>query len=142
MLFRSNDTATTEIYTVRNTLSLHNALPILRLLDEDPDPEVRVEAAGAAVQVFQALHECDDEQEAGRVADRATPHLTDPVADVRAQAMTLALLHQPSDAVLDQLVRELAAPTASWRFVDLVQFIGPVSANALVRRPARCGHGV
>ena len=28
MLFRSNDTATTEIYTVLNTLSLHDALPI------------------------------------------------------------------------------------------------------------------
>ena len=29
MLFRSNDTATTEIYTTANTLSLHDALPIL-----------------------------------------------------------------------------------------------------------------
>ena len=29
MLFRSNDTATTEIYTSVNTLSLHDALPIL-----------------------------------------------------------------------------------------------------------------
>ena len=29
MLFRSNDTATTEIYTVYNTLSLHDALPII-----------------------------------------------------------------------------------------------------------------
>ena len=28
MLFRSNDTATTEIYTVTNTLSPHDALPI------------------------------------------------------------------------------------------------------------------
>ena len=28
MLLRSNDTATTEIYTVTNTLSLHDALPI------------------------------------------------------------------------------------------------------------------
>ena len=28
MLFRSNDTATTEIYTRRNTLSLLDALPI------------------------------------------------------------------------------------------------------------------
>ena len=28
MLFRSNDTATTEIYTVSYTLSLHDALPI------------------------------------------------------------------------------------------------------------------
>ena len=29
MLFRSNDTATTEIYTTEHTLSLHDALPIL-----------------------------------------------------------------------------------------------------------------
>ena len=28
MLFRSNDTATTEIYTLVYTLSLHDALPI------------------------------------------------------------------------------------------------------------------
>ena len=28
MLFRSNDTATTEIYTWYDTLSLHDALPI------------------------------------------------------------------------------------------------------------------
>ena len=28
MLFRSNDTATTEIYTRKDTLSLHDALPI------------------------------------------------------------------------------------------------------------------
>ena len=28
MLFRSNDTATTEIYTLHYTLSLHDALPI------------------------------------------------------------------------------------------------------------------
>ena len=28
MLFRSNDTPTTEIYTTRHTLSLHDALPI------------------------------------------------------------------------------------------------------------------
>ena len=28
MLFRSNDTATTEIYTRMDTLSLHDALPI------------------------------------------------------------------------------------------------------------------
>ena len=28
MLFRSNDTATTEIYTCLDTLSLHDALPI------------------------------------------------------------------------------------------------------------------
>ena len=33
MLFRSNDTATTEIYTTRNTLSLHDALPIYVIID-------------------------------------------------------------------------------------------------------------
>ena len=32
MLFRSNDTATTEIYTVSYTLSLHDALPIFEAL--------------------------------------------------------------------------------------------------------------
>ena len=31
MLFRSNDTATTEIYTIAYTLSLHDALPISRI---------------------------------------------------------------------------------------------------------------
>ena len=34
MLFRSNDTATTEIYTRTYTLSLHDALPIYRLFSE------------------------------------------------------------------------------------------------------------
>ena len=32
MLFRSNDTATTEIYTQQDTLSLHDALPIFAAL--------------------------------------------------------------------------------------------------------------
>ena len=32
MLFRSNDTATTEIYTTLDTLSLHDALPIYTFL--------------------------------------------------------------------------------------------------------------
>ena len=35
MIFRSNDTATTEIYTASNTLSLHDALPIC----ETPPPQ-------------------------------------------------------------------------------------------------------
>ena len=32
MLFRSNDTATTEIYTTEDTLSLHDALPIYQTI--------------------------------------------------------------------------------------------------------------
>ena len=46
MLFRSNDTATTEIYTRPNTLSLHDALPssspapgVRLLLDTDSDSD-------------------------------------------------------------------------------------------------------
>ena len=47
MLFRSNDTATTEIYTVYNTLSLHDALPIFVVADDDLDDPI--EAQGMAV---------------------------------------------------------------------------------------------
>ena len=41
MLFRSNDTATTEIYTQRDTLSLHDALPIFGWF-----PSLLVDTAG------------------------------------------------------------------------------------------------
>ena len=41
MLFRSNDTATTEIYTEENTLSLHDSLPIFQLVGA-----VEAESAG------------------------------------------------------------------------------------------------
>ena len=47
MLFRSNDTATTEIYTNLNTLSLHDALPISDAY-ADADAEVTPEAEGEA----------------------------------------------------------------------------------------------
>src|SRR3546814_10360009 len=36
-----NDTATTEIYTYRHTLSLHDALPICRSSDDDDQPARR-----------------------------------------------------------------------------------------------------
>ena len=38
MLFRSNDTATTEIYTRKATLSLHDALPISAPLEPAAGP--------------------------------------------------------------------------------------------------------
>ena len=38
MLFRSNDTATTEIYTSPHTLSLHDALPIFNAKQLNADP--------------------------------------------------------------------------------------------------------
>ena len=45
MLFRSNDTATTEIYTWDDTLSLHDALPI----SAERDRLARERAARAAI---------------------------------------------------------------------------------------------
>ena len=45
MLFRSNDTATTEIYTQFDTLSLHDALPIW------PDARAAAPSGGARVRV-------------------------------------------------------------------------------------------
>ena len=45
MLFRSNDTATTEIYTHANTLSLHDALSICRLI-VPPSLEVMARLGG------------------------------------------------------------------------------------------------
>ena len=43
MLFRSNDTATTEIYTVYNTLSLHDALPISHVHKDEVTGKLHVE---------------------------------------------------------------------------------------------------
>ena len=58
MLFRSNDTATTEIYTTRHTLSLHDALPI------DPDePTIVIDdsiSSGTSMQLA-----CDTLRDAG-----------------------------------------------------------------------------
>ena len=45
MLFRSNDTATTEIYTQRYTLSLHDALPIYAQLRAKLAEQAEVGAA-------------------------------------------------------------------------------------------------
>ena len=60
MLFRSNDTATTEIYTHANTLSLHDALPIsltrLGLVDEYQLTTVPI-AIGAGHSPFAELGE-------------------------------------------------------------------------------------
>ena len=47
MLFRSNDMATTEIYTTVHTLSLHDALPIWQLPAGHPLPRRRDRIAGA-----------------------------------------------------------------------------------------------
>ena len=56
MLFRSNDTATTEIYTDRYTLSLHDALPICRE-DRRPAGSVHIDDGGDRCDVVVALED-------------------------------------------------------------------------------------
>ena len=60
MLFRSNDTATTEIYTVEHTLSLHDALPIApadaAMRTPSNPPAVVFDCAGHPGAVTQAVN--------------------------------------------------------------------------------------
>ena len=70
MLFRSNDTATTEIYTHANTLSLHDALPILHAQRQAIEYGVKV--AGCTV------HLVDEGTDTGPiVVQRCVPVLPD-----------------------------------------------------------------
>lgn len=98
---------------------------VLLVLDQDTDANVRVEAAGATVQILQALTERADQVQAERVASRVASHLNDSVPAVRAGALELALLHHPNQQILDQLVTELGPGDVDWRFVRLIHFIGP-----------------
>ena len=95
MLFRSNDTATTEIYTTEDTLSLHDALPI----------SDRAESFYDAKGVVEALL---DELRVGRVewTSRDLPSFLHPgkAAVVRAQGALLGYvggLHPQIAKVLD-----------------------------------------
>ena len=56
MLFRSNDTATTEIYTVPYTLSLHDALPISCDDRTDEDAFRALEKRGIGILVSEQPH--------------------------------------------------------------------------------------
>ena len=52
MLFRSNDTATTEIYTHSDTLPLHDALPISRRIESLLTDRTALIAAAASTARF------------------------------------------------------------------------------------------
>ena len=54
MLFRSNDTATTEIYTCGHTLSLHDALPILAKVLH-PEKFQHIDLEEEANEIFKAF---------------------------------------------------------------------------------------
>ena len=66
MLFRSNDTATTEIYTDYYTLSLHDALPIYAAVAQRRSAPTRREEVGPVIVTrvsagcgIRQVHECD-----------------------------------------------------------------------------------
>ena len=68
MLFRSNDTATTEIYTLDHTLSLHDALPIYDAMDASSILSLMsLGAANGQVVVLRAEGDGADEALAGLV---------------------------------------------------------------------------
>src|SRR3546814_12904273 len=62
--FFFNDTATTEIYTYRHTLSLHDALPIAGMLDRAEqafesiqDTQFAVPAMRALIRIYESEHD-------------------------------------------------------------------------------------
>ena len=57
MLFRSNDTATTEIYTSLHTLSLHDALPISLVSGREGGTGLGLSLAQTFVQYHQGVIE-------------------------------------------------------------------------------------
>ena len=113
MLFRSNDTATTEIYTTRNTLSLHDALPIrtaeIDALQKAAYPEVRpIVVDLEPAQAYQlALRAVDDV--GWRIVDANPPNLrVDGVAQI--QAVVRSLLFGFADDIAIR-IRPLASQT-------------------------------
>jgi hypothetical protein len=97
---------------------------VLHLLDDDPAPSVRAHAAAACSDLYRAARERDDRAAADRIAARTSNHLSDPEAEVRAYALTVALRHRYAQPALDQFVQELANPRVHRTFVELVPELG------------------
>ena len=120
MLFRSNDTATTEIYTPVNTLSLHDALPIYAALTNG-DGARRPCHLGQPVAVGPALalRVCASmpmitaaAQAVAGLTDATTPGapLLPPIDDVRTTSAQVALA--VAQAAADDSVAGLPGITA------------------------------
>ena len=105
MLFRSNDTATTEIYTVPYTLSLHDALPIslllllpLLLLPSPPPPPQETSMAASS-------------KATTRLISRTTLHITDPSAPLGIVSVISKTLLR--GAIIRMDLRGLTAPASN-----------------------------
>src|SRR3546814_13489517 len=88
MILFINDTATTGIYTYRHTLSLHDALPIFRLLRHERPLQPGRETGAAAATQAGGLHLLDD-----------------PVPALRQQRLGIVPVAAPARALQAEIVQ-------------------------------------
>lgn len=87
---------------------------LIALLDRDPDPEVREQAA----QGLELILTCSAYvPQARRIAETLRAHLDDPVPGIRASALA-GIDASDIDTAVERLVGELAGAQAAWQFVD------------------------
>lgn len=84
----------------------------VRLLDEDPEPGVRANAAGGLADL--------DPHHDDLVAEALTRHLDDPEPAVRAHALRWAARTGRGDA-LNRLLREVSDPGVPWEIVNVFE---------------------
>jgi hypothetical protein len=87
---------------------------LLALLDRDPDPSVREEAAVG----LEVILTCYSYVPQGpRISDALTSHLDDPIPGIRASSLA-GLSTLEVDTAVKRLINELGAAQPAWQFVD------------------------
>ena len=87
---------------------------LLALLDRDPDPGVREQAAEG----LELILTCYSYVPQGpRISDALTSHLDDPIPGIRASALA-GISTLEIDTAVKRLVDELGAAQTAWQFVD------------------------
>ena len=87
---------------------------LLALLDQDPDPEVREQAAEGLELVLTCYAYVP---QGPRIIEALTGHLDDPIPGIRASALA-GIGDLDSDTAVKRLLAELAAAEPAWQFVD------------------------
>lgn len=87
---------------------------LLELLDRDPDPGVREEAAEG----LELILTCYSYVSQGpHISDALTSHLDDPIPGIRASSLA-GISTLEIDSAVKRLVNELGAAQPAWQFVD------------------------
>ena len=129
MLFRSNDTATTEIYTGIHTLSLHDALPISRRLGTSVKVVVPAAISGIVAAMILALSRAIGETMVVALAAGATAgslFTLNPLGPGQTLTGAMASLAAGSDQVTGN-----TAAFQSLFFVGLLLFLMTLGLNIL-----------